>query len=273
MENLLFIITGHGDGDCGAVGHGFNEAERVRALAMRIKYFGGDNVILGDMNRNYYKEKLINSLDIPKNCLILELHLDSDDNPSARGGHVIIKDGFNPDKYDIALAAMITSMFPGRADGIVKSSKLGNANRAAKKGYNYRLLENCFISNAEDIAKFNANLDNVAKGILECFSIEPMEGEAGQVVPETSDANKKEGVKYRMNRVKRGNTGTDVYVFQSIMKKMGYYKKEIDGKFGSGSEDACNAFQKAYPECGTNGQPDGSFGPKCWNKALSLIGA
>lgn len=273
MGDLLFIITGHGDGDCGAVGNGFQEAERVRALAERIKYFGGDNVLLCDMTRNYYKDKLINSLDISKDYKILELHLDSDSNPSAKGGHVIIESGFKADKYDLALAAMISDMFPGRANTIVERSDLANCNRAAKKGYNYRLLENCFISNAEDIARFNANLDNIAKGILECFEIEPMKGEAGQAVPETPATNKSEGVKYKMNRVKRGSTGTDVYVFQSIMKKMGYYKKEIDGKFGGGSEDACNAFQKDYPECGTNGQPDGSFGPKCWKKALSLIGA
>ena len=32
----LFIIAGHGAGDCGAVGYGYTEAERVRALASRL---------------------------------------------------------------------------------------------------------------------------------------------------------------------------------------------------------------------------------------------
>ena len=62
-------------------------------------------------------------------------------------------------------------MFPGRIDVIVKRGDLANVNRAASKGYNYRLLECCFISNAEDIKKFNANIDELAKEILTCFNI------------------------------------------------------------------------------------------------------
>lgn len=48
----LFIIAGHGAGDSGAVGHGYTEAERVRALASRIAVLGGSNVTIGDMSRN-----------------------------------------------------------------------------------------------------------------------------------------------------------------------------------------------------------------------------
>ena len=46
MSEKLYIIAGHGAGDCGAVGNGFQEAERVRALAQKIKDFGGDAVEL-----------------------------------------------------------------------------------------------------------------------------------------------------------------------------------------------------------------------------------
>ena len=44
----LFIIAGHGSGDSGAVGNGYTEAERVRALASRIAVLGGSNVTIGD---------------------------------------------------------------------------------------------------------------------------------------------------------------------------------------------------------------------------------
>lgn len=40
----LFVIAGHGAGDPGACGNGYSEAERVRALAQRIKTLGGNNV-------------------------------------------------------------------------------------------------------------------------------------------------------------------------------------------------------------------------------------
>lgn len=62
----LFIIAGHGAGDSGAVGYGYTEAERVRALARRIVALGGSNVTLGDVNRNWYADKGISSLNIPK---------------------------------------------------------------------------------------------------------------------------------------------------------------------------------------------------------------
>ena len=42
----LYVIAGHGAGDCGAVGNGYTEAERVRVLASRIKALGGNNVTL-----------------------------------------------------------------------------------------------------------------------------------------------------------------------------------------------------------------------------------
>lgn len=78
---------------------------------------------------------------------------------------------------------------------------------------------------------------------------------------------------YKLKTLKRGSTGNDVTIFESIMKKMGYYTGKIDTEFGNGCVAACNAFQEKYPECGTNGKPDSAWGPKCWKKALSLLDA
>ena len=166
----LFIIAGHGAGDSGAVGNGYTEAERVRALASKIAVLGGSNVTVGDMSRNWYRDGGITRLNVSKNYQILELHMDSA-SPSARGGHVIIKRGFTPDKYDNALASMIGGIFPGRSNLIVGRSDLANVNRAASKGYGYRLMECGFISNATDIQTFNNRMDDIARGILSAFEI------------------------------------------------------------------------------------------------------
>jgi hypothetical protein len=167
----LFIIPGHGAGDPGACGNGYEEAERVRVLAQKIKDFGCDNVILGDFSLNSYRSNTISKGVIPKECVILELHMDSNSNKNAKGGHVIIHGIFKADKYDEALAKMISEMFPGRSKTISGRTDLANVKRAAAAGYNYRLLECCFISNADDVAKFNANIDELAKKILVCFGI------------------------------------------------------------------------------------------------------
>lgn len=167
----LFIIPGHGAGDNGACGNGFKEAERVRALAQKIKDLGGDNVMLADFSVNAYKSNTIGKGLIPKGYIILELHLDSSTSKNAKGGHIIIHSDFDADKYDKALAKMISEMFPGRSKIVDGRSDLANVNRAANKDYNYRLMECCFISNADDIKKFNANIDELAKKILSCFDI------------------------------------------------------------------------------------------------------
>lgn len=77
---------------------------------------------------------------------------------------------------------------------------------------------------------------------------------------------------YTMNTLKRGSNNNDVTVFEVLMKKLGYYNGAIDTQFGSGCVNACNAFQKDYPECGTDGKPDETFGPKCWKKLFGLAG-
>lgn len=166
----IFVIAGHGAGDPGACANGYQEAERVRALAAKIKAYGGSNVTVGDTSRDWYADNGISSLNISKDTQIIELHMDSASS-SARGGHVIIKSGYNPDKYDIALAKYISSVLPGRSQTIVKRSDLANPKRAAAKGYPYRLLECGFISNVTDVQIFNSKIDDIAKGILAAFDI------------------------------------------------------------------------------------------------------
>ena len=166
----IFVIPGHGAGDSGAVGNGYQEQERVRALAKRIKALGGDSVTLADFSRNYYADNGISSLSLPSDTQIIELHMDSA-TASARGGHVIIYSGFEPDEYDEALADFIGSFMPGRSVLISKRSDLANPKRAAAKGYGYRLMECGFITNASDVAKFNSKMDDLARGILKAFGI------------------------------------------------------------------------------------------------------
>lgn len=166
----LFVIPGHGAGDPGACGNGFSEAERVRALALRIKELGGDSVILADFSRNYYADNGISYMSLPDDCSIVELHMDSAV-AGARGGHVITSiRGAN--KYDYALAKLMGEIFPGRSAMIVPRSDLANPNRAAYRGFDYRLVENGFISNAHDVSTFNERMDDIALGYLKAFGIE-----------------------------------------------------------------------------------------------------
>lgn len=191
----LFVICGHGDGDCGARGNGYEEAERVRVLGKRIKELGGDSVILGDINRNFYKDNGISSLKISKDYQIIELHMDSAVVTRAKGAHVIRYKGSKADEYDQALAAFFTGLFPGRASKIVFRADLANPARAYYNGYGYRLVECGFISNAGDVEIFNANIDNIAKNVLRCFGINYGES-VPQPQPDVTPAPNKGSEKY-----------------------------------------------------------------------------
>lgn len=168
----LFVIAGHGAGDPGAEGNGYQEAERVRALAAKIGELGGDDVTVGDTSRDWYADNGISSLNLPSDTAIIELHMDAGVS-SARGGHVIIKAGYNADAYDNALASMLGSILPGRSSLIVGRDDLANVNRAAARGFNYRLVEFGFITNAEDVHIFNTQMEDIARGVLMSFGIVP----------------------------------------------------------------------------------------------------
>mgnify|MGYP005769070501 CR=1 FL=1 len=177
MTNHLYVIAGHGAGDPGACGNGFQEAERVRVLAQRIKDFGGDAVTLHPFHDNAYASNAISTMTAPKEWQIVELHMDSGP-ASAHGGHVIYHGDYKPDPYDVALANGVANLFPGRASKLVGRKDLANVKRAARRGYGYRLVENGFISNAGDVATFNSRIDDLAKIYLAAFCIDAGEAPA-----------------------------------------------------------------------------------------------
>lgn len=218
----IFVIAGHGHGDSGATGGGYTEAERVRALAKKIQQYGGSNVTVGDMSRDWYADNGISSLNISKDWQIIELHMDAA-SASARGGHVIINSTFSPDKYDKALASYISGILPGRSQTIVKRSDLANPKRAAVKGYAYRLLECGFISNATDRKIFNENIDEIAKGILKCFDIAVSGSSSSTSKPSSSASSSSE--KYTLAK------STKVYTNASDAKN----NKNAAGTYSAGT--------------------------------------
>lgn len=62
-----------------------------------------------------------------------------------------------------------------------------------------------------------------------------------------------------MRILRRGDSGTDVKEIQAMLNKTGYYFGEIDGIFGSKTEQAVKKFQKNFGLV-----PDGIIGPKTY---------
>lgn len=170
----LYLISGHGAGDSGAVGNGYQEANVVRQISSRLKALGGSNVVELDKSIDWYRAGKVNS-DLKRlvgNNPVLEIHLDSA-GATAKGGHVIIKEGYKADAYDTKLANFLKGYFPGRSSVIVARSNLANVNRAAANNINYRLMECCFITNSADMQKLMGNMDEFCRGVLNAFGIAP----------------------------------------------------------------------------------------------------
>ena len=179
----LYVIAGHGAGDPGACANNATEAERVRALAHRIKELGGGRVTLHDPADNAYASGALNRLSIGKDTGVIELHMDSA-GAGARGAHVIVKAGFKPDAVDNALAEKLCAILPGRSQRIVGRSDLANPNRAARRGINYRLVEVGFITSSTDLGIFNGRMDEIARAILDAFGVRAGQAPAPAPAPQ-----------------------------------------------------------------------------------------
>lgn len=137
---------------------------------------------------------------------------------------MIIKEGYNPDQYDTALTNFIGSFFPGRANKVVGRAHLANVNRAATKGYSYRLLENGFISNHEDLNKFNSQIDDLARGILKAFGITSAALVASVKKTEPVDGEIKSGGEIQNKTDKFGTIS-----YQAHMRGFGWGNWQSDG--------------------------------------------
>ena len=254
MAKHIYVIAGHGAGDPGAIGNGYKEAERVRVLAQRMADLGGEHVHLHPLTDNAYASGAISRLNIPKDWEIVELHMDSAAS-SAKGGHIIIKTGLSPDAHDRALERLVAGMFPGRSVTLAQRSNLANVNRAAARGYSYRLVENGFISNAGDVATFNANIDALARGYLAAFDIIPNGAPATKVQEAEKRVEKAEAKATGNALVREGQKWLNVAYGTAIAE---------DGLYGPKTKKALvKALQSELnQQFGKGLAVDGIFGPK-----------
>ena len=256
--NKLYLIAGHGAGDSGACGNGYQEQERVRKLVERIKYFGKDDVVVLDTKRNWYADRGILSLTIPNDCALLECHMDSA-GKGAHGGHVIIAKGLGgPDEYDKALAKLMVDIFPGRANSIVERGDLANPNRAKKRGINYRLVEFGFISDANDVNTFNTRMDEIAVKVLSCFGIGiGYLGNYPTKYPKRGNFQLGDGYE-TMTSFKTQIKRIQKYCNWMFGDNKKYVKLNIDGRYDEATKEAVLKVQKKLKLK----KPHGNWGPK-----------
>ena len=171
------IAFGHGNGDSGAVANGKTEAVEIRRLEPYLKEWAKKS----KHDFSFYKGNLFADRAMKNQTSydsVTELHLDA---PSGNGGHVIVYKDYKPDNIDKRLRDVIEDHFGivgylQSANGFSYRNNLYNINQSAQHGINYRLLELFFLSNDEDYNYYIANLDVVAKDMIEAITGESLDG-------------------------------------------------------------------------------------------------
>ncbi|MBF0781073.1 MULTISPECIES: glucosaminidase domain-containing protein [unclassified Granulicatella] len=163
------VICGHGKNpngsyDPGAIGSNGTEAEWVRRLATAMSRYNHTDIEY-ITEQNVYEHRNINTYSGYES--ITELHLNAF-NGQAKGCEVLIWHEYNADDLDNALLAILAKYFVNR--GIKKRDNLYNMSVSARCGYNYRLVECCFVDNSEDMAIFSKSLDDIARQFVEAIT-------------------------------------------------------------------------------------------------------
>lgn len=167
----ILLIAGHGAGDPGACSNYGVEANETRRVVEMLKsQFGAYNGVTVDVyptNRNAYADIGAGNLQVnfANYDYVLEAHFNSSSNESATGVEVWV----TPIETGITVEQLIVNKvsalgYPNRG---VKREDFRVIRTAKNKGVSAALIETCFISNKNDMDRYNNKFSSVCNAIVE----------------------------------------------------------------------------------------------------------
>ena len=181
MKTLkILLIAGHGDGDPGAIGNGYKEADLTREVAgllkERLSGTADVEVEVADTKRNWYKYlcKLGNYFYFKVYDYVLEIHFNSFGLSSANGTEIYVTTSEKSHGVETNIVNNIARLgFRNR--GVVRKN-YGVINYIKKQGVSSALIEMCFISNAKDMELYQTKkgeiIKAIADGIIDGFGLD-----------------------------------------------------------------------------------------------------
>lgn len=162
----ILIIAGHGQGDVGACGNGYQEATLTRELVYLLspiltKYADVD---IFDTSLNMYKYLKSNKFDFAKYDYVLEVHFNAFDT-KADGVEILVHPSeISTTVEELMLKNISTIGFKNR--GVKTRTDLQNMNICkGSQGVSYALIETCFIDNKSDMKLYQSHKKDVAYAI------------------------------------------------------------------------------------------------------------
>lgn len=175
----ILLIAGHGAGDCGATGCGYEEAdltrEMVKLVKPKLEKFA--EVVIADTSVNWFNAR--GNLPLSGVDYALEFHLnacvnDQDGNGKTTGTEIFVTTSEKNTEVEENIVNNISAL--GLKNRGVKHKNFSVINHIKNCGISSALLELCFIDDADDMKiyaeKKNEITDAIIKGVVDGFHLE-----------------------------------------------------------------------------------------------------
>lgn len=164
---FLFNV-GHGNGDPGAIGHGYQEYELAKELCLNVESILKSKVEIDvyPTNRNLYRDIINNQVvvDIKNYDYLLSFHINAAA-VEATGCEALVHVNEAGVSVEVEILQKLAQFYKNR--GIKRRSDLALLNYTKNKGISACILETFFISNKKDIDVYLNNKLSIANAIAE----------------------------------------------------------------------------------------------------------
>lgn len=166
----ILLIAGHGAGDCGAIGCGYQEANLTREMVALIKpkLERYATVEVADTSVNWFSKKA--NLPLTGVKYVLEIHFnacvnDAKGNGKTTGAEIYVTREENGTTVEENIVKNIATL--GLKNRGVKRKNFAVINYVKKQGISSALLETCFIDDADDMKIYAEKKEQIAQAIVD----------------------------------------------------------------------------------------------------------
>lgn len=172
----IFLIAGHGDGDSGAIGNGYREADLTREVVELIPEYLSEyaDVTVGNTGRDWFRWLKSNSFNFRPYDYVLEVHFNSGAGDSVGDGRVTGSEIYvTTSESGISVEEEILRSMAelGLTDRGVKRKNFSVISKIKAQGVSAALLEVAFIDDKDDMMLYEVRKNDIAQSIARGIAV------------------------------------------------------------------------------------------------------